>query len=129
MIDREGRVIFGSLLLVVLALAGSIVVDRQFGVAIRDRPLLAFLLFAGVAVALPQLYLAVTDDDEDRSRSRLRFAAVAMATFAIAFAADADGGRHLLIALIGISSIVALVCYEVLTDYRTTSDESVTRVS
>ncbi|WP_226481027.1 hypothetical protein [Natrinema amylolyticum] len=129
MIDREGRVIFGSLLLVVLALAGSLVADRQFGVAIRDRPLLAFLLFAGVAVALPQLYLAVTDDDADRSRSRIRVAAVATATFAIAFAADADGGRHLLIALIGTGSIVALVCYEILLEYRTASDESVTTVS
>ncbi|AFO59430.1 MULTISPECIES: hypothetical protein [Natrinema] len=128
MIDREGRVIFGSLLLVVLSLAGSIAVERQFGVGIWDRPFLAFLLFAGVTVAVPQLYLAATDDNEGRFRSRVRFAAVATATLAIVFAADADGGRHLVIALLGTGSIVALVCYEVVADYRTPSDDSVTGV-
>ncbi|QCS43807.1 hypothetical protein [Natrinema versiforme] len=133
MLDREDRIIFGSLLLLVLALSGSLVVDRQFGLGIQDWPLLSYLLFAGVAVALPQLYLAVTDGERsrngDRSRSRLRFAAVATAAFAIAFAADAEGLAHLVIGLIGSGSLVALVCYEVLTDYRAESDESVTRVS
>ncbi|ELY71492.1 hypothetical protein [Natrinema versiforme] len=133
MLDREDRIVFGSLLALVLAIAGSLVVDRQFGLGIQDWPLLSYLLFAGVAVALPQLYLAITDDETarsgDRSRSRLRFAAVATAAFALAFAADAEGLAHLVIGVIGSGSLVALVCYEVLTDYQSASDESVTRVS
>jgi len=51
MIDRDGRVVFGSLLVFVVAVAGSIVVEQQTGVALRDRPLLAFLVFAGIGVA------------------------------------------------------------------------------
>lgn len=121
MIDREGRVIFGSLLVFVLALGGSIVVERQFGIALRDRPLLSFLLFAGVAVALPQLYLAATGDG-DRSRSRLRFAAVGTAVFAVAFATDADGVQYLLIAGIGTGSLLGLLGYEALSGYHTMSE-------
>ncbi|WP_226005285.1 hypothetical protein [Natrinema salinisoli] len=128
MIDREGRILFGSLLLLVLALAGSIVVDRQFGVAVRDRPLLSFLLVAGIAVALPHLYLAATDDG-DRFRSRLRFAAITTAAFALAFTAEAEGIGYLLIAGIGTGSIVALVCYEIFAEYGAGTDDSVTRVS
>jgi len=66
MIDRDGRVVFGSLLVFVVAVAGSIVVEQQTGVALRDRPLLAFLVFAGIGVALPQLYLAVTETGPHR---------------------------------------------------------------
>lgn len=128
MIDREGRIVFGSLLSLVLALAGSIVVDQQFGIAVRERPVLSFLLVAGIAVALPHLYLAVTDD-EDRFRSRLRFAAVTTAAFALAFTAEAEGVGYLLIATIGTGSIVALVCYEILAEYGAENDDSVTRIS
>jgi hypothetical protein len=128
MIDREGRILFGSLLLLVLALAGSIVVDRQFGMAVRDRPGLSFLLFAGIAVALPHLYLAVTDD-EDRRRSRLRFAAITTAAFALAFTGEAEGGAYLLIAATGTGSIAALVCYEVLVEHGAGTDDSVTGLS
>ncbi|PCR90841.1 hypothetical protein [Natrinema ejinorense] len=128
MIDRESRIVFGSLLLFVLAHAGSSIVDRQFGIALTGRPLLSFLLFAGVAVALPQLYLAVTDGGLS-PRSRLRFVAVATATFAVAFAADADGLRNLLIATIGTASLLGLLCYEVLADYRAASDGPVIGLS
>ncbi|PGF15485.1 hypothetical protein CP556_04635 [Natrinema sp. CBA1119] len=122
MIDREGRVVFGSLLVFVVAVAGSIVVEQQTGVALRDRPLFAFLVFAGIGVALPQLYLAVTETGP-RSRSRLRFAAVATAVFAVAFADDASGARYLLIASIGTGSILAVLCHEALEGYRAVSDE------
>lgn len=121
MIDREGRVIFGSLLVFVLALGGSAIVERQLGIALLEQPLLSFLLFAGVAVALPQLYLAVTAD-ETRLRSRLRFAAVGTAVFAVAFAADADGVRYLVIAGIGAGSLLGLLGYEALSGYRATSE-------
>ncbi|QLK24975.1 hypothetical protein HYG81_12755 [Natrinema zhouii] len=122
MIDREGRVIFGSLLAFVVIVSGSMVVERQTGVALRDRPLLAFVLFAGIAVALPQLYLALAEPGP-RSRSRLRFAAVTTAVFAVAFADDASGTRYLLIAAIGTGSILGLLCYEALEGYRAVSDE------
>ncbi len=117
MLDREGRVLFGSLLAFVLAVAVSVVLEGQFGVSLRDGPVVAVLLFAGVAVALPQLYLAATDAPI-RPRSRLRFAALATAVFAVAFAAEADGVRELAIAAIGISALLALVCYEGLAGYR-----------
>lgn len=122
MIDREGRVIFGSFLAFVVTVSGSMVVERQTGVALRDRPLLAFVLFAGIAVALPQLYLALAETGA-RSRSRLRFAAVTTAVFAVAFADDASGARYLLIAAIGTGSILGLLCYEALEGYRAVSDE------
>lgn len=120
MIDREGRVVFGSVLAFVLARAGTIVADRQFGTALRDAPLVTFLLCAGVAVALPQLYLAYVGDGVD-PRSRLRFVAAATAAFAVAFAADADGTRYLAIATIGTGSLLAVLCYEALTGYRAAS--------
>lgn len=127
MIDRESRIIFGSFLVFVLVHAGSIVVDHQFGIGLQDLPFLSFL-FASVAVALPQLYLADTDDGS-HPRSRLRFAAVATAAFAVAFTADADGARYLLIATIGTGSLLGLVCYEALSGYRAANDETVTRIS
>ncbi|MFA9503285.1 hypothetical protein ACERIM_10935 [Natrinema sp. H-ect1] len=117
MIDREGRVLFGSLLVFVLAVAVSVVLEGQFGVSLRDGPVVAVLLFAGVAVAIPQLYLAATDATI-RPRSRLRFAALATAVFAVAFAAEAEGLRELVIATIGTGALLALVCYEGVTGYR-----------
>ena len=85
MLDREGRVVFGSFLLFVLVRAGSVVLERQLGIALRDRPVPSLVLFAGVAVALPQLYLAFTGD-ELNAQSRLQFAAIATAAFAVIFA-------------------------------------------
>ncbi|OAQ53508.1 hypothetical protein HTG_08495 [Natrinema mahii] len=117
MIDREGRVLFGSLLVFVLAVAVSVVLEGQFGTSLRDGPVVAVLLFAGVAVAVPQLYLAVTDAAIS-PRSRLRFAALATAVFAVAFAAEAEGLRELVIATIGTGALLALVCYEGITGYR-----------
>jgi hypothetical protein len=120
MIDREGRVVFGSVLAFVLARAGTTVVDRQFGTALGDAPLVSFLLCAGVAVALPQLYLASTGA-EARPRSRLRFVAAATATFAVAFAAHADGTRYLAIGTVGTASLLAALGYEALAGYRAAS--------
>ena len=127
MIDRDGRIVFGSLLLLVLVLTGSIVADNQFGVALGDYPVLAFLVFAGVALAAPQLYLAATDD-EVPTRTRVQFAAVGTAVFALAFVDDATGVRYLVIATIGACSVVALVGYEALRWHRRTSEGSPSQV-
>src|SRR6056297_1829614 len=122
MIDREGRVVFGSFLAFVLLIACSVVVERQTGIALRERPLVSFLLVGGVAIALPQLYLAYTETGA-RSRTRLRFAAVTTAVFAIAFADDAAGVRYLLLATIGTGALLGLLCYEALSGYRAVSDD------
>lgn len=126
MIDRNGRIVFGGFLLFVLVLSGSIIVDVQFGLELRDYPLLSFLLFAGMAIAAPQLYLAVTDDDVP-PRTRVQFAAIATAVFAIVFAGSVDDFRSLLIAAIGTGALFGLVCYELLVGYRDSSEESPTK--
>lgn len=127
MIDRDGRIVFGSLLAFVLILSASLVVEFQFGIELREFPFLSFLVFAGVAVAAPQLYLAATDDAVP-ARIRIQFATVATAVFATVFAGNATGIRYLLIATIGGCAVVGLVGYELLTGYRDSSEESATRV-
>ncbi|QFU81665.1 hypothetical protein [Natronorubrum aibiense] len=127
MIDRNSRVVFGSLLVFVLVLSGSIIVEFQFGLELRDYPVVSFLLFAGVAVAAPQLYLAATDDTVP-SRTRIQFAAVATAVLSIAFAGTTAGARSLLITTIGAGAVFGLVCYELLASYRGAGDESPSNV-
>ncbi|WP_254762997.1 hypothetical protein [Natrinema marinum] len=127
MLDREGRVVFGSFLLFVLARTGSVVLEAQLGIALRDRPIPSLVLVAGVAVALPQLYLAVTDV-EPTSHSRLRVAAIATAAFAATFAPETDGARSLLIGAIGVGAILSLLCYEALSGYHASPRELATRL-
>ena len=122
MIDREGRVILGAFLAFVIAVATSIVIERQTGFTLHGRPLFAFLLFTGPAVVLPQLYLARTDV-EPGPRSRVRFAAIATAAFAVAFADEATGSYYLLLAVIGTGSLLGLICYEALVEYRAVGAE------
>ena len=126
MIDRDGRIVFGSLLFLVLALSASIVVENQFGVALRDYPVISFLLFAAV-LAAPQLYLATTDDAVS-TRSRVQFAALATAVFATAFADGTEGARYLLIALAGAGAVVGLLCYEALCWHRDSSEGTPSQV-
>lgn len=127
MLGRDDRIVFGSFLLFVLVLAGSIVVELQWGVSLRDDPAASFVVFAGVAVAAPQLYLARVDD-EVPARVRVQFAGIATAAFAIVFAGTADGLRELVIAGAGAVAIVGLVSFELLTWYRTEGDDGAVRV-
>ncbi|WP_440770083.1 hypothetical protein [Natronorubrum sp. DTA28] len=122
MIDREGRIVFGSLLVFVVALTGSNIAEHQFGASLHDHPVLSFLVFGGIAVVGPQLYLAATEE-EPWSRERIQFVTVATAVFATLFAADASGIWYLVLAFIGACSLFALVCYEVLRWHRMTVDE------
>ncbi|MDQ2052551.1 hypothetical protein RBH26_19000 [Natronolimnohabitans sp. A-GB9] len=125
MLDRTGRVVFGSLLALALVLTGSVVVEEQFGVGLQAYPFLSFLVFAGIAIAVPQLYLAATD--EGSTRSRVQFATVGTAVFAVAFAGDVDGIQYLLIATAGAVAVIGLVCYELLRWHRITSDGTPTQ--
>ena len=126
MIDREGRVVFGSLLAFVLAVSVSVVLERQAGMTVRESPLVVFVLVVGVAIGFPQLYLAWTGTGTERgtrSRTRLRFVAVTTAVFAVAFAHETAGTRYVLLAVVGIGALVALLCYEALSGYRAASDD------
>lgn len=127
MFDREGRVVYGSFLLFVLARAGSIVAERQFGIALRDRPILSLVLVAGIGVALPQLYLSFVDE-QPTSRSRVRIAAIATAAFAVVFADGAEGTPSLLIGAIGVGAVLGLLCYEALSGYPVSPRELATRL-
>lgn len=122
MIDRDSRIVFGSLLVFVVALTGSNIAEHQFGTSLHDHPVLSFLVFGGVAVVGPQLYLAATAE-EPWSRERVQFVTVSTAVFATLFAADAAGMWYLILASVGACSLFALVCYEVFRWHRMTVDE------
>lgn len=126
MFDRDARVVFGAFLAFVLLLAGSLVVENLYGPSLLEYPILSLLVFAGLAVVAPQLYLAATDETVP-PRSRVQFAAIATAAFATAFAGTTDGAQYLVLATIGAAAIFALVCYELLVEYRASSDGRATR--
>lgn len=124
MVSRENRVILGSFLLFVAVAAGIVVAELQWGVSVGDSPLLAYLLVAGVAIVLPQLYLAATDDDV-APRHRLWFAVVAAVAFAFVTVPEAAGLQRASIYAIAGTVFLGAVCYEVVTGYRASrADES-----
>lgn len=117
MLSRENRVILGSFCLALIVIAGVTVAERWFGVTYGDYPLVAFLLFAGVTVALPQLYLARTDTTVS-PRSRVRFAVIVTMVFAAGFAGTADGLQAMVIVGIGGAAFLGLVAHEFYAGYR-----------
>ncbi|MFP8952089.1 hypothetical protein ACLI4Z_03815 [Natrialbaceae archaeon A-arb3/5] len=132
MLSRENAVILGSLaLLFAVALFVLPVLESVVGLSINDQPLAAFVVFAGLAVVLPQLYLARTDD-EASPQTRIRLAAVATAAFAVMFAepAELEAGisssmladpvalQHALLVVIAVGAFVVLLCYEFVAGYR-----------
>ena len=80
MLSRENRAILASFGIFVLALAGVAVLVGTLGVPAGDGPIAA-LAFA-VAIVLPQVYLAWTDD-EVAPRTRLGVATVLAGLFAL----------------------------------------------
>ncbi|SDK04781.1 hypothetical protein [Natronorubrum texcoconense] len=117
MVSRENRVILGSFLLLVVAVAAIAAAEQWLDLRYGDNSLLAFLLFAGIAVAVPQLYLARTDTDVD-PRSRVRFAVIATMVFAAMFAeSTADFQSQLILAIAG-GSFLVLVAAEFVLGYR-----------
>jgi len=127
MVSRENRVIGASLaLLFVVVLFVLPVAEDALGLALSDQPLAAFVLFAGLAVLGPQLYLARTDEDVS-PRTRIRFAAVATAIIGLTFAepgaidwsdraallADLETLQHAVLVVVAVGSLVGLVCYTV----------------
>ncbi|MFU8866645.1 hypothetical protein [Natronococcus sp.] len=102
--SRENRAILASFGLFVLALGGLAVLEGTLGVPVGDGPLAA-LAFA-IAIVLPQLYLARTDD-EVAPRTRLGVAAVLAGLFALGFAAAPTGTPSVL--LFGAAGLALLV--------------------
>ncbi|WP_049926333.1 hypothetical protein [Halopiger goleimassiliensis] len=135
--SRENLVILASLLLLFLfVLLGMPLLDRAVGVDLNRYPLPAFVLVAGLAVVVPQLSLARTDDAVTR-RTRIRFAVIATGVFAVTFAGDTqleDGlGWHLLsdlealqsvlVLAIGAGAFLGLVAYEFAVGYRSGAED------
>ncbi|WP_137291351.1 hypothetical protein [Natronorubrum halophilum] len=123
MLSHENRVILGSIILLVLAVLGAVVVDTYLGISLGANPVLSFLVFAGIVVVAPQLYLATTDEDVS-PRSRVRFAVIATGVFAAMFAGNAEGLESRIILTIAGGAFVGLVCYEFFAGYRSSSNES-----
>lgn len=119
MSSRENRAILAAFGLFVLALAGLSILEGRLGVPVGDGPLAA-LAFA-VAIVLPQLYLARTDD-EVAPRTRLGVAAVLAGLFALGFVAAPTGTPSLL--LFGAAGLALLVVCrrEVQAAYRESID-------
>ncbi|WP_121741984.1 hypothetical protein [Natronorubrum halophilum] len=122
MLSHENRVILGSIILSVLAVLGAVVVDTYLVISLGANPVLSFLVFGGIVVVVPQLYLAVTDEDVS-PRSRVRFAVIATGVFAVMFARDAAALESRIILTVGGGAFVGLVCYEFLAGYRASSDD------
>ena len=120
MLSRENRVILGSFLLAGVVLAGIIFAEFWLGIRFSDYPVIAFLLFAGLTVGLPQMYLAKTDTTVS-PRSRVRFAVIVTMVFAAGFAQNADGIQQTLILAIGASAFLGLVGHEFVAGYRESS--------
>ncbi|EMA42326.1 hypothetical protein [Halobiforma nitratireducens] len=137
MVSRENRVIAASFVLLVIAIGVLTAIDSALEVSLGEHPLPAFLVVVGIAVVLPQLYLAATtpDDGEEISpRARVRFAAVAIAAFAVLFASDvlltgvgaapledAETLQNLVILGIGGLAVLGLIASEFLAGYRSDS--------
>ncbi|NGM68251.1 hypothetical protein G6M89_04375 [Natronolimnobius sp. AArcel1] len=133
---RENLVILSSLaLLVVLVLVGLPLLEDMTGFSINAYPLPGFLLVTGLAIVLPQLYLASTDTAVS-PRSRVRFAVIATGIFALGFAGgtypeaaleapleNLESLQGLVILVIGAGAFLGLVCYEFLAGFRSESTD------
>lgn len=140
MLSRENRIILGSLLLFVGVIVTLLPLEDALGTAVLEQPLVAFLLFTGLIVAVPQLYLAATDDDVS-PRTRVRFTVIVTGIFAVMFAepaalegslglslfTDLEALQHALIVAIGVGAFVGLVWYEFLAGYRSSGDDATAR--
>ncbi|WP_306056057.1 hypothetical protein [Natronococcus wangiae] len=116
MISRENAAILGSFALLVLVLAGFSALQR-LGVPVGDYPLVGFLVAVGVAIVLPQLYLARTDD-EVAPRTRLWLAAILSGLFAIAFVTEPNGFKDALVLGVAGGALLVVCWYEARAAYR-----------
>src|SRR6056297_2535991 len=73
MVSHENRVIAGAMLFTAAILATLFAAESWLGFRLSEAPLVGFLLFTGVSIWLPQLYLARTDTTVD-PHLRLRVA-------------------------------------------------------
>ena len=115
MISRENRVLLASTTLVALLVITIAVTGFSDGSAV-----LVLLLVAGVGVLGPQLYLAATDEDV-APRTRIRVGVLVTLVFAWGLYATANPSERPIVAAIGAVLFVALVGYEFMTGYRSTT--------
>jgi hypothetical protein len=116
-LSRENRAILGSFLLTGLVFVGVVIAERQFGTTVSGSRLLLFLLYAGLCVCVPQLYLAKTDTTV-APRSRVRFAVLMTLIFAGNLSKNTGQLQDRLIVAVGGGAFLALVGYEFVAGYR-----------
>ena len=119
MISHENRVIAGAMLLTAAILATLFAAESWLGFRLSEAPLVGFLLFTGVSIWLPQLYLARTDTTVD-PHLRLQVAVLLTMLFAGVSIQERGNPQHKVVLLIAGSSFLALLGYELYSGYRET---------
>jgi hypothetical protein len=118
MVSRENRVLLASTALVALGLAVGAAAD------LGTSALYGLLLFVGVGVVAPQLYLAATDD-EFEPRTRIRTAALLGLLFVWgSYGTATDPTDRQVVGAVGAVLLVGLVGYEVVAGYRETRPDA-----
>ena len=116
---RENRVIVGAFVCFLLAVVVVVYADRVLELPV-DGPLVIYVLFAGIGIVGPQLYLATRDDDDVSARSRVRFAVLAALVLAVVFGGT-DGWQERLVLGIGVVAYVGYVAHQLAAGYRTSA--------
>lgn len=114
--SRENRVIAGAFVLFLVAVVGVSYADSMLALPVSG-PLVIYVLFAGIGIVAPQLYLAARDDDDVSARGRVRFAVLAALVLAIVFGGT-DGWEERLVLGTGVVAYVTYVCYQLVAGYR-----------
>ena len=112
MVSHENRVLLASTGTVLLVL----VVVAVTGVG-GESALLAALVFAGVGVLAPQLYLAATDDSVD-PQTRIRVGVLVTVFLLWGTWSTADAAAKPVVAGASAALLVGLVAYEFWAGYR-----------
>ncbi len=115
MLSSENRAILGS----ALVLSALFFLELWAGFGILEQPLLAFVLFPGLAIVFPQLYLALTDGNDITPRTRVRFAAIVALIFALPYAGRGSW-QELLVFALGTGAFLTLLSVEFYAGYQST---------
>ena len=119
MAARENRVIVGAFVCFLLTVVVVGYADRVLELPL-DGPLVTFVLFAGIGIVGPQLYLATRDEDDVSARSRVRFAVLSTFVLAVLFGGT-DGWQERLVLGTGVVAYLGYVAHQLAAGYRTSS--------
>ncbi|USZ70682.1 hypothetical protein [Natronosalvus halobius] len=122
MVSRESRVLLGSMALVAAVILGLDLVTNALGLPRWSSPLFGFLVIVGLGVAVPQLYLARTDDERS-PLTRLRIVVFLTVVFAFLFVGGAQGLERQAIAGLTALTVVGWFGYEFLVAYRAAKED------